>query len=504
MSDLVAIGLGNTPLQDSVGDDLARGGQCDVHLCRTDSELLALVAERSLTGAVVGEQLIGLEARVLPALDRAQLPTVLLVSPRRLAARQAWLAEHYPEAPITALADTDPGTRVHAALAPRSWTRARPRASAESRPATGAQPARKRDTTRAQRSGRSIAVTGCAGSGCSTVVVNETAALGAGTSAIAVDLDLIGPSLVGLLARDDSLGLAGVVRADASVAEALDHALEAHLQPLTDGGRTPHGRLLGGLPQDGDYRPVPVSPDLVERLLAGLGRRARFVVIDIGQAVEPAQRVALLAADAVLLVTAGDRASVYRTRHYLATLIGGRAGLDPSRIALAINRHDPRTMDSPAAIARALALPLAVCITADTRRVNLALRDEQPVVLDGGGAISRQLIGLADLLAAPDWPPPRAVSAESWLTRLRRTLGLAPIAISVRLRGGGRGGARRSRPMSGSSIGKAGKHGRKWYEAPVSARKPAPIEAISGGSATTNKKYSSEMAGRPPRVPGSR
>ena len=148
---------------------------------------------------------------------------------------------------------------------------------------------------------------------------------------------------------------------------------------------------------------------------------------------------------------------MFRTRHYLATLIGGRAGLDPSRIALAINRHDPSTMDSPAAIAHALALPLAVCVTADTRRINLALRGDQPVVLDGGGAISRQLIGLADLLAARDWPPRQPVSAESWLSRLTWKLGSGWTAIRIQMLaavGAAGRGLRRSRPTSGGSVRK--------------------------------------------------
>jgi hypothetical protein len=184
---------------------------------------------------------------------------------------------------------------------------------------------------------------------------------------------------------------------------------------------------------------------------------------------------------------------VYRTRHYLATLISGRAGLDPSRIALAINRHDSRTMDSPAAIARALALPLAVCVTADSRRVNLALRDDRPVVLDGGGAISRQLVGLADQLAAREWPPAQPVSTESWAARLRRAWGSARATIKISMHGGRHRlvGVRRARRTSTGLVGKA-YDGKKTYDARAEAATPSEpvlVEAVASSSATNREGH---------------
>src|SRR5579884_1392309 len=87
---VVGLAVGNGRFQDELCAALAP--LLPIERCRTDHELLALVAQHALRGAVVGQELLGLDRHVLPALIRAPIPTVLLVLERDLPRRQAALA----------------------------------------------------------------------------------------------------------------------------------------------------------------------------------------------------------------------------------------------------------------------------------------------------------------------------------------------------------------------------------------------------------------------------
>lgn len=407
----VAVALGNIPLQDQIADALAL--EVEVLACRTDAELLVLLAGRTLAGVVVGPRLVGLERRVLPAIATAGVPVVLLVPAASMGRYQARLAETSPE--LRVLPDTAAMVEITTAL------------SGDHGPASGPRPAGRRPRVSvaapapepsAPDQGRLVVVTSYGGQGSSTVAVNVGFAYGAGRSVIVQDLDLLSPSLVPLVSGDPSLGLAGVVRALAMGVTALDRVLDEHLQPLGDRRRSPHARLLGGLPLDGKTRTV--GADVIIRLLEVLRQRASLVLVDLGHVLGPAERVGavqravLLAADGILVVSGGDGVSLKRTQDYVARLVGAAPHPDPARLALVLNRYQPRAIEPPTELASFLGLPLAACVSADYERALAASGSPQPLVAHSAGPAARELALLASALAAPTWPPSAGTRPALW------------------------------------------------------------------------------------------
>ena len=67
----IGIALGNVPLQDQLCEILSLHAGREVRACRTDAELEVLLAGCVLDGVVLGPRLVGLQRRVLPAVERA-------------------------------------------------------------------------------------------------------------------------------------------------------------------------------------------------------------------------------------------------------------------------------------------------------------------------------------------------------------------------------------------------------------------------------------------------
>src|SRR5205807_476408 len=83
----------------------------------------------------------------------------------------------------------------------------------------------------------------------------------------------------------------------------------------------------------------------LEGLLSTLRREARYVVVDSGAELLGADgafhRAALGLADQVLLVSGADLIGIWHARNTLR-LIREQLQIDATRVALVVNRHDPR------------------------------------------------------------------------------------------------------------------------------------------------------------------
>ncbi len=408
---VVGVALGNGRFQDELCDVLARHVQ--VERCRTDRELLALLAQHAIAGAVVGQELLGLDRAVLPALRRHELPTVLLVPTRDVQQRQT----QCDGASVRVLPLGAAPEMVAAAVDELFGDRPR-----VERVGSLTVEVRRPEPAARVPSGRVYAFVGAGGTGCTTVVANTLIALGAAQPVVAVDLDPVAPLLVPLLNADPSLGLDGVIRAGEAGVSSLERALAANLQPLPSGVRAPHAQLLGGLPLNGDRR-AAVSVDLAAALLASLADRGGIVLADVGRLLPGTerpgllQRAGLLAADGVIVVSAGDRPGVLRTCDGMAHLLATDPHPALDRLVLVVNRYHAGTMDAPSDIAGSIGLPLAACVAADEAVMRRAVHSHQPVVVDGTGEAARELLGLAEALAAGSWPF-RVTMGRPWPARL--------------------------------------------------------------------------------------
>ena len=423
-SRIVGLAVGNGRFQDELSAALAP--LMPIERCRTDRELLVLVAQHALAGAIVGQELLGLDRHVLPALIRNDIPTVLLALERDIPRRLAALALQRG-APRMRMLPVGAAPSSIAAALEELQTGVTP--NTERLEPYVLEASRRAAPSRAESSrGRVYVLVGPGGTGCTTHVANLLMALGAGQPVVGVDLDPVGPMLVPLLNGDPSLGLDGVLKAQAAGVSSLERVLEANLQAAPQAARAPQARVLGGLPLHGGRRPV-LSVELVEELLGLLVARNSVVLVDVGRLLPRSERLGMLqrsvlaVADRVLVVGGGDRPSVLRTCDAVAQLLPDPADTAPAptipldRLALVLNRYDAALMDRPDEIAAQVGLPLAASVPSDERSMRRAVYRHQPAVLAGGGAAASELIRLADQLAAGEWPP-RVVARRSRLARV--------------------------------------------------------------------------------------
>ena len=441
----IGVALGNVPLQDQLCEILSLQAGSEVRACRTDAELEVLLAGRVLDSVVLGLRLVGLQRRVLPAVERAGVPAALLVPTASLEVHAATLtlvpnvrvlpdSVGIAELCAALLADAAVGGKPSTPRAVKSGNDAGSRARGAV--ATRVPPEKGLEL------GRLVVITGCSGAGTSTMASNVGYAYGAAREVAVLDLDLVRPSLVPLTDGDPSLGLAGILRAQQSGVVFLEQALDEHLQPLGDPRRSPRALLLGGLPLDGSS--YVVTADFVARVLGALRRRVSLVVVDVGhvpdsgERMSAAQRTALLAADGILVCSGADRVNVKRTQDYLARLVGSAPHVDPGRLALVLTRHEPRKMEDPREIAALLGLPLAACVP-EERRAHEASGTALPLVARTRGNAARALADLADALATGEWPPRPRSRVAVW-----RRVG---DAIAQHARGVNRAGRERLRGL---------------------------------------------------------
>ena len=293
-----------------------------------------------------------------------------------------------------------------------------------------------------------LTVAGGPGSpGRTTVAVSLAAALGAAAPTVLVDLDFDAPAVCQHLNLDPTRNVYMVAHAEPATPREWERALVEEAQPLSH--RAPHGVVLCGVPK-AEMR-AGVSADFVGRLLEELRQRYRYVVLDTGaECFGPhavVHRSALAAADHVLLVAAADVVGLSQAQTALARL-RGPLGIDRSRTALVINRHDRRYHYDRRQIEWALETATAAIIPFDHAGVERALAAQRPLVLDARSRAGRALLDLAErtygghVVLPPEatsgrrlrWPGWRTWTPTAWPTAwsTARLRDLSPPARSPR------------------------------------------------------------------------
>ncbi|MBV9354438.1 MAG: hypothetical protein JO023_02810 [Chloroflexi bacterium] len=411
--------------------------------CLAADQLVEVVETQRLDGVIVACDVHRLTEAVLRQLDRRGPPLVLLDRDPRA---ERWQDLRGVVLPLDVEAAAVASAIKSARRGQRPVHQARPTIAAE----PPVQPS-EADSVR-----NVIVVGGSHGSpGRSTVAINLATALGAAASTVLVDLDLSSPSIAAYLDLDPSQNICTLGHTVGEDGLGWTRALADELQPM--GQASPHGRVLCGLPKR-ELR-SSITPGLIERLVAELARRHRYVVLDVGAEllgsgpIPNGHRAALGCATKTLLVTASDLIGLWHMRTALATLASQQLSLDQAH--LVINRFDARHHHGRSEIEWHLGVPTAAVIPYDQRGVQRAVAEQRPVVLDGSSRAGRALLGLGerlhqDRLRLP--PEPRRDASEPWWRRWRPPAFLrtpAPGRPSGRPTAGGR-------PLMADPIGVTG------------------------------------------------
>jgi len=379
--------------------------------CAAAGEVLSLLERGEADGAILEEDLHGLDRPRLALLKERRSPLVLLS--RRLEAPQ-WEGLAGPVLPI----ETDP-LEILPALrraVQREYTPRRPnRRQSTTQPpaqpepaATGAQAAQDALELQLQRELQVIAWwSGRGAAGKTTLGLNSLALGGAVESTVLVELDTTAASLAAYLddGRDDRprrasgtlLELAG---AQLRTSEDWERALSRTLQPL--GPYSPHARLLCGIAHSEQRAKLVEPAAFVKSLVAELRRRFARVLLDVGsdplggESTEACiGTAALRLADWVLVVATPEPASVHRTCMAMREA-GDR--LDRERASLVLNRVDPKLHGDASWISDAVGLPILATLPADNRAQQRALAEAVPVVRDPDSRLRRPLAQLLEQL----------------------------------------------------------------------------------------------------------
>jgi MinD-like ATPase involved in chromosome partitioning or flagellar assembly len=276
-----------------------------------------------------------------------------------------------------------------------------------------------------------IAVASGPGSpGRSTIALNLAAGLGAVEPTVLVDCDLAGPSAAALLDADPSRNLYMIAHDEPEAAWEWDRAIQGEVQPLHP--RSPHAAVLCGVPKP-DMR-ARLSRRFLERLVAGLQRRYQFIILDVGpELLGPegaVHRAALGLSQQVLLVCSTDVVGLWRARYTLG-LLETHIQVNPARVALVLNKHDPRHHHTRTEVEWALGLPAAAVIPFDHHGLERALAARAPVVLERRSGAGRALLEFAERVHGGKVvlpPDPERAARRRWpgLPRFRRRGAAAP------------------------------------------------------------------------------
>jgi MinD-like ATPase involved in chromosome partitioning or flagellar assembly len=236
--------------------------------------------------------------------------------------------------------------------------------------------------------------------GSTTVAVNLAVALGAAVPTIIVDAALVAPGVAAALRLSRTRSLVMLAHDDPRTPEEWDRALTQETQSLT--ARSPYGRALCGVPKPALR--AAVSVPFVAELVARLRERFRYVVLDLGDVadlvaaaplVAGAQRAALVGADHVCLVARPDPVGVWRAQEARDAL-WGHAAVAPEQTSLVVNHYDRRRHHRRGEIEWALGVPASAVVPHDHGRVQQALGELRPVVLDQRSAAGRALLDFAE------------------------------------------------------------------------------------------------------------
>ncbi|HET6317223.1 MAG TPA: hypothetical protein VFG86_12245 [Chloroflexota bacterium] len=386
----VVVGLGDPERERRLLPALAEVDDLRVvERCLSADQLLETVLAGRADVALVAFDLHRLGSAALADLDATRLPRVLLV---RDPADPRWETQRSVVLPLEADADL-----VRRALA----------AALQGERLTLNGTVREADREKLEQEEHvepaaeitSLSTIGlCSGPGSpgrTTVAINLAAALGAVVPTVLVDADMVGPSVAAQLDADPTRNLYMVAHAEPDAGWEWDRAIQSEVQPL-DRTRSPHADILCGVPKP-DMR-GRISRRFVERLVQALQRRYRYVILDTGnELVGPegsVHRAALGLAQQVLLVCSSDLVGLWRARTTLG-LLQTHVQIGPERVALIVNRHDPRFHHGRTEIEWALSAATAAIVPYDHLGVERALAAQRPAVLGRGGA-SKALLDLAE------------------------------------------------------------------------------------------------------------
>jgi len=413
----LALGLGDQELEwrlrpalDADDDELAVVAQC----LSADQVLQAIEAQQ-VDALVVAWGLHRLSEALLEQLERTRLPLLLLVPDPE---HERWQARRGPVLPL----DADARTVRAAILAASRGERFRPTRAA---PAPESAPRKAAAGPAAESSPQPlsiIAVAGGAGSpGRTTVAANLAVALGAAVPTVLVDADFSAPTLAAVLDRDPSRNVCTLAHVVRESPHAWGQALADELQPLHR--HVPRAAILCGLPKR-EMR-SSISPGLLERLVAELSSRFRFVILDVGEellgtdAAAVGHRAALAVAQHLLVVTATDLIGLWHVRTALKQF-ERHLGLGADHVSLVLNRHDLHHHHTPLEIEWHLGTGVAGVVPYDYAAAQRAVAEQRPLVLDPTSRAGRALVRLAERLHHGQLHMPAAehsVDSRPWWRR---------------------------------------------------------------------------------------
>lgn len=430
MPDLIAVrlalGLGDQELEQRLRPALDADDDLLVVVhCLAADHVVQSVEANEVDAVVLAAGLHRLTESVLALLAQARVPMVLLVP-------DVEATENLGRRAVVLPLDVEPGTlrqAIKTAARGERWVAPRTRRSLQSVVASPTMTSAPADLS-------VLAVAGGAGSpGRTTLAINLATALGAVAPTVLVDLDCTSPSVAAYLNLDPSRNVCTLAHAVREAPQAWAPALEQELQPLHP--RSPEGVVLCGLPKR-ELRATLTAP-VLERLITELGRRYRYVILDVGAELlgtDPApitHRAALGLAQHLLVVTAADLVSLWHARTILGQL-ERVLHIEHERISLAINRHDARYHHTRAEIEWHLGAAAAVVIPHDYGGIQRAVAEQHPVVLDSSRPAARAIVGLAERVHQG-----RVRLPDVEVGRLRRSGWRAamPASLVGLLRGGG-------------------------------------------------------------------
>jgi Flp pilus assembly CpaE family ATPase len=410
----VALGLGDQELEQRLrpaldaADDLVVVAQC-----LAADQVVHVVESHQVDALVIAWSLHRLTDAVLAQIDRSGLPVVLLVPDPE---DERWRTRSGSILPLVA----EPAAIRQRLLAGRRGERVLRRSRTVPDPVT-LKPAERPVSAAADT--RVIAIAGGAGSpGRTTVAINLAAALGAAVTTALLEIDLGAPALAAYLDRDPSRNLCTLAHAVREDPRQWASALTDELQPLSE--RSPSVHVLCGPPKL-EMR-SSITPQFVERLIAELAHRHRYVIVDVGSellGIESAaanHRAALVSAQRVLVVSGSDLVSLWRTRTTLE-LLDRQLGIARASVGLVLNRHDPRYHHPPDEVEWHLGAPVHAVVPYD-RAAERAVAQQHPLVEDPPGRAGRALLGLAQLIHEAKVPLPMhsksAAGRVTWWQRL--------------------------------------------------------------------------------------
>lgn len=169
----------------------------------------------------------------------------------------------------------------------------------------------------------------------------------------------------------------------------------------------------------GPEESMNISPDMLGKLVEFFSRAYKFVVVDVGNDLGPAQMAVLQEATAIMIVTTPEVLVVTQTQRLINELLS--ATFPKDMFQLVINKASPTGL-SPQAISNQLQLPFLGIVPQDEATSMMALQKYSPFVLSAPKApvtaayfdVARKLTGgVLQRLKTLSRPKPQAPAASA-------------------------------------------------------------------------------------------